>query len=484
MGRRNWLSRIYSFAPSTGNANSIFLGSPDVSSTLQGTNHSIFEVEGHFDAIQIIFGNMSSSHDQVINDTRIIVPNSISDHVQDAAFAASTYQIKVGGATTFTIPKRSIVSYPNVVVSDPLYISSVDRIDIVGAKPLLGFRMLFDMASGNTHNISYFSKVGATWGTSGQIGWHSSRSGNCLTSALTGTPVSTGVSANWHILGIRYLSRKRGMTVMWVGDSITACATTAYTNHKYGGYPLLSALANSTLNNPVECINCGMSSQSAAQYQAAGTYLMPLVYPTNLIEEFWSPNSTTPGASLPSGITSCINEQATLFSNAAAIGVSRAMWNGIPECTDATGTVSAYSVSDDTLRLNALATQAALGYPTLDFNSVVKDGSTPQRFQMVANGNARNFTDDGLHPNQNCDDYALTPAATTFVASLASSFRNPSHVEYQVRIPGGRFLNGLTGVYNVRIPGSTMFNDAAPSGGAALSGMGRKTSLALSISIS
>lgn len=484
MGRRNWLSRIYTFVPATGNANSIYLGSPDPSSTNRGTNHNIWEMEAHYDQVQIIFGNMSSTDDIHVLDTRVINPNSLVDTKQDTAFGASTLQVKVAGATAFTIPKRVGVSYPNVVISDPIKIQSVDRVDVVGGRPLFGLRVLLELYNGNNQNITYITKTGGDWATDPQIGWHSSRSGDYLTGAWPVSPVSSGISANMAVLGIRYLSRKRGMTVMWVGDSLTACQATSYTDKKGGGYPVNSCVANSSLTNPVEWVNCGMSSQSATQYQQAGSYLMPLIYPTNLIEEFWSPNSTTPGVSLPSGITTCINEQATLFSNAAAIGVSCAMWNGIPECTSGACTTSVYSTSDDVLRTNALATQANLGYPTLNFNDVIRTNTAPQLIQSTSNGYASDFSSDGLHPNQAADDQQLTPAATTFVAGLATTFRNPTHVEYQVRLPGGNFLNGLTGVYNVRIPGGMMFSDRAPGGGAALSGNGRKTSIALSISIS
>ncbi len=487
MARRNWLSRIYTFVPATGNANSIYLGSPDPSTTLMGTNHNIMEVEGHWDGIQLILGCMSSSHDLDVQEIIAIAPNSIVDHVQDAAFAATPYNFKVNGATAFVIPKRVTVAYPNVVLTDVLWLPSVDRVDVVGARPLIGFRILQNFPNGNTQNITYITKTGADWGTDPQIGWHLSRSGDYLRGTLPASPISSGISANMAVLGIRYLSRKRGMTVMWIGDSLTACQATSYTDKKGGGYPINSAIANSSLSNPVEFCNIGMSSQSAAQYQAAGTYIMPIVYPTHIVEEFWSPNSTTPGVSLPSGITSCINEQATLFTNARAIGVTCCMWNGIPECTSGACTTSVYSASDDLLRIGALTTQGLLGYPVLNFNDAVRTNTAPQLIQSTSNGFASDFSADGLHPNQACDDQQLTPLATTFVAALAASFRSPAHIAYQVRMPGGVFLNGLTGAYQVRIPGSSsgggFFSDASPNGGVALHGPGRSMSMSLSISI-
>lgn len=464
MARRNWLSRIYTFVPSTGSANSIYLGSPDPSSTLMGTNHNIMEMESHFDQVQLILGCMSSTHDLDIQEIIAIAPDSLTDHAQNAAFAATTYNFKVAGATAFVIPKRVGVSYPNVVLTDPLNIQSVSRTDIVGARPLLGFRILQNFPNGNTQNITYITKTGNDWATDPQIGWHLSRSGDYLRGVLPASPISSGISANMAVLGIRYLSRTRGMTVMWVGDSLTACAATAYTTKKGGGFPINSAIANSSLANPVEFINCGMSSQSATQYQQAATYLMPKVYPTHIVEEFWSPNSTTPGVSLPSGITTIKNEQATIFANALLIGAVRAMWNGLPECTNSTADTSVYGASDDLLRLSTLADQAALGYPTLDFDSVVKSpGKSPEVYKMIINGDAENFTADGLHPNQACDDAVLTPAASDFVAGLATTFRATLNTPFQVRIPGGGFSNGVTGNYQVRIPGGGFLNQSLPS---------------------
>ncbi len=479
MGRRNWLSRIWTFTPLTGNASSVYLGSPDPSTTLCGTNHNILELEGDYDQVQLIFGSFSSTDDLIIAGACAIAPSSLSDKVQDAAFATAQ-AFTFNGAAGVTIPKISGQAYPNVVLTDPMNITSVARSD-GGTKPLLGFRIKISLPSGNTNKITYFSKVGADWGTDGQVGWHASASGDSLNSAFPRTPASSGFGATIACLGIRYLSRKRGMTIMWVGDSLTACASTSYTTKKYGGYPINSAIANSSLAHPIEFVNCGMSSQSAAQYQAAATYLMPLIYPTHVIEEFWSPNSIS-SPIIGSQITDIQAQQATVFANAALIGAVRCMWNGIPECTNAACTTSVYSASDDALRVSTLNAQALLGYPTLDLNTVIKTNTSPQLIQSTSNGYATNFSDDGLHPNQAADDQQLTPAATTFVSQLNSSFQAEAHVAYQIRIPGGSFMNGLTGIYNIRIPGGIFFNDASP-GGVAGRGMGKSLSLGISISI-
>lgn len=481
MARRNWVSRIYSFTPLTGNANSVYLGSPDPSTTLVGTNHNIIEMEGHFDQVQLILGNMSTVDDQVILGANAIAPNSIVDHVQDAAFATAQ-SFTFSGSSGVTVPKRSGVAYPTVVFSDPMNISSVDRVDVVGARPLLGFRVLTSLPSGNTTNVSYFLKVGADWGIENPIGWHKSVSGNVLSSALGVTPASSGVGCSTAVLGVRYLARNRSMTVMWIGDSLTACAAGSYTDKKYGGFPLNSAIANSSLSNPVEVINCGMSSQSATQYQQAATYLMPIVYPTHIVHEFLSPNTLSPG-SIASGIATCVTEQATVFTNAATIGAVRSMWGGIPECTSAACTTSVYSAAEDLTRIAAMATQAALGYPYLNLNDVIRTNTAPQLIQSTSNGYATDFSADGLHPNQAADDQQLTPAATTFVASLLSSYLASFPTEYQVRIPGGGFANLLSGYRAIRVPGGAFLSEREAGGAATMGGPGRRMSMGLMIGI-
>lgn len=464
MKRRNWASRIFSFTPLVGGAASVYLGSPDPNTTLIGTNHNILEMAAHFDQVQLILGNMSTTTDQIIDGAVAIAPNSITDHVQDAAFSTAQ-AFTFSGAAGVTVPFRVGVQYPTVVLSDVMNLASVDRVDIVGARPLLGFRILQSLPSGNVNNVSYFLKIGSDWGTDSQIGWHKSVSGNVLTSALGVTPVSSGNAATMVALGVRYLARNKTMTIMWIGDSLTACAATTYVNKKYGGYPINSAIANSTLTHPIETVNCGMSSQSAAQYQQASTYLMPILYPTNVVEEFWSPNSIS-SPIVGSQITDIKAQQATVFTNASTIGAACAMWLTVPECTNSTANVSLYSTSDDLLRLSTCATQAALGYPALDFDTGVHSpGIAPEVFQMIVNGDAQNFTGDGLHPNQAADDTVLTPAATSFVASLNTTFRLDTHLDFQIRIPGGSYLNGLTGSYQVRVPGGIMINERVVSSG-------------------
>lgn len=484
MARRNWATRIFTNAPLTGNANSVYLGTPNPSTTLCGTGHTVMEMNGHFDKVQLIFGAFSGTDDIVIDGCNAIAPNTlVGDKKYDSDFATAR-NFTFNGSLGVTVPKRSGTAYPNIVLTDPLDISSVDRVDVVGGKPLLAFRIKLGFATGNTYQVNYLSFLGDKWDTDGALRYCASSSGDWLNGSFPRSPASKGFGSTISCLGVRYLARNRTATFMWVGDSITSCAAGSYDTHKYGGFPLLSAVNNSTLNTPVEHINCGMSTYPASNYQIVGSYVMSLLYPTHVVGQFYSPNSTTPGASLPSGITSCINEQATLFANAENIGAVRAMWNGLPENDDAAGTASVYSASDDLLRLNALSTQAALGYPTLDFNSLVKTNTAPQKIQTTENGGPGDFTDDGLHPNQEADDEVLTPAATTFVSSLLASYLASFPTEYQVRIPGGSFLNGLTGTYAIRIPGSSYFSSGVRSGSVATAGsLGRVGATSLSIGI-
>lgn len=480
MARRNWATRIWTNAPLTGNANSVFLGSPDPSTTLCGTNHTVIEMNGHFDKVQLIFGAFSIVDDVVIAGCNAIVPNTlVGDKKYDADFATAA-SFTFSGLAGVTIPKRSGTVYPNIVLTDPLDISSVDRVDVVGAKPLLAFRIKLSLPSGNTNQINYLSFLGTKWDTDGSLRYCASSSGDWLTGAFPRSPASNSFGCTINCLGIRYLARKRAATIIWVGDSITACAATTYTTHKYGGFPLLSANNNTTLDTPVEHINSGMSTYSATNYQTVGSYVMPLVYPTHLVEQFLSPNTLSPG-SIASGITTCINEQSTIFTNANAIGVVRAMWGGIPECTSSACTSSVYSASEDALRVSAMETQAALGYPNLNLNDVIKTNTTPQLIQSTSNGYPTNYTGDGLHPNQAADDEQLTPTATTFIASLLSSYLASFPTEFEVRIPGGTFFNGLSGSYQVRIPGGEFIDIHSRSSFATMGGPGRRMSMGLMI---
>lgn len=416
----NWGTRIATLGSTFPNApNSIFLGGTFLDNgTDSGTEHLAIEV-GEFSAIQLIYQNSSSTTPLIIKKSRVVVSSDYSDKVQDAAFAASPTVVTYNGGNAGAYVPPGLQS--NLLISDPIPISSVARSDIPGALPAIFIRTEFDFPQGANSLISSWTPSGADW-TNGDRKWFQAGAyGDKVTSALGRTPTATGRRV---LVGIRYLSPYKVMNVAVSGTSLTNNNTNTLARTT-GGWHHKAAVALSTPTRPIEILNFGFSTQTSTQYRENFERLCQQVAATHYLIEGASVNDMATGESAWStastntnlrNVIACIQRAQRLWS--AKIGI----WNGYPRSTNGSGGVSALTVNSDARRLAYLARLETLGYDFVDTNSLVGDDQSPQSWQTVAQGYPVDLTGDGVHPNEAGDLIVATQGFIPLIRRWANEY--------------------------------------------------------------
>ncbi len=127
------------------------------------------------------------------------------------------------------------------------------------------------------------------------------------TTPSSGTTFATGVNGPYVSFVVEYRSRKRGITVMYVGDSRGAYAyghpTDAAPSPGSSDYVfspgMRAAAIASTENLPVDCVNVSFAQKSSQQYfQVAIDALAAGMRPNVFVVEPWSPNNPVTNAAL------------------------------------------------------------------------------------------------------------------------------------------------------------------------------------------
>jgi len=398
----NWGTRIMTLGSTFPNSPSgIFLGGTFLDNgTDSGTEHVAIEV-GEYTAIQLIYQNSSTTTPLIINRARLLAAADYSDKVQDAGFAGSPVTVTFnGGATTATIPPGL---QSNLLISDPIALTSIARSDVVGGLPALFSRTCFAFPQGTSSVITSWDPSGADW-TSGFQKWFQAASyGDVVTSALGRVPAATGRRV---LVGIRYLSPYKVMTIAVNGTSLTNNNTIGLARQP-GGWHYQAANAISTPTRPIEILNFGFSTQTSTQFRTNFERLSQQVPATHYLIEGASVNDMSTGAGAWATVSTdtCLRNVLACIERAERLYRARVgIWNGYPRDTNGTDGISALTVASDTRRLAYLAKIAALGYDFVDTNSLVADTTqSPQSWQTVARGFAADLSGDGLHPDQDGD---------------------------------------------------------------------------------
>lgn len=390
------------------------------------TAHILREMAGHFDEVSIGFGNTSSTYDIHLAGLAACVTDTLADTTLDAVFADTTLAPAItfdGGNTKGIVPKRDVNvtgNGPSIKWSDYVPLKSVDRSDIIGARPLLAVRALFDFDPSRTitgagaaqsGGASYWQRGGAEWtaGGAAPVFFSAKPWGNFLRTPMTGShsvpnrPTNDAqIGSQVPIFGIRLKTRNKAITIMFAGDSIVSCDFASNSDRSYG-WANYAVGQVSTLDRPVEYCNMAIASQTSSTYTKFAKYAAELIRPTAIA--FWG---FTPNDATIANNTVALQDQLNLLTAnkeimrkcAKDLNADFMLINGVPRGVSATA-----SYWDATRGLMTEKFKNALlndGVLSIDTNTAVSNKtSIPYLWQNTALGDAADFNQvDFIHPNQ------------------------------------------------------------------------------------
>jgi len=371
---------------------------------------------GEFTEVALIYGNVSPCP-MIITGALAASPADFTDKVQDSIWATAPAFTFNGGATSVTIPPGN-GSHPRLFCTDFLSLASVTRTDVVGGTPLLYARTRFALPLGSSHLTSSWDATGADWGTGRFQLYTAAMYGDKLTTTATRTTVTANRRV---ILGVRYKSPYRVMTVMCNGTSLTNNNNSTLSRQP-GGWVTAVQQTVSTPTRPVEMLGWGMSGQTSTQYRGAFETNFKTTPFTHALIEGFDTNGSAAAFVQSSQDTNMRNVIAIAQQCEQVYKARVGMWGGLPRGNGNSQTPY-YTTQGDLNRLAYLAKlQAQFKDDYCDISSaVVVPSSAPQLFKSVANGFPLDLSNDWLHPNQNGID-VLAPVFSAFVQAWADSY--------------------------------------------------------------
>ena len=320
-----------------------FWGMPHVSQAVGSTVLTFgedFAVDGTFSAVQLVFQN-TGSYVQTLGAVDVSSSASYSKIVTpvDANGTALTWiPVTVNGSTSITLPAASTTVQPSLTLSDIIPMKSLARTD-GGTKSLIFTRYLSPAAgqkfdTGIMSGAAFFTQyANDSGGRSVQAYFGGGDFVSTNQKRLTDTNAAIGNLYNY-VVGVRFLSSTRSVTIMGAGDSLT---TGLKTRSGYNGFGLQATvrLAKSTgLSFNYEAH--GYPAQHSTDFVASAIALINLAPPNVLTVTIDSPNDYT-------GVTGAANIAATrlamqtrimsLVDYAQSKGIMVALLSPIPFAT-------------------------------------------------------------------------------------------------------------------------------------------------------
>jgi len=350
----------------------------------------------------------TAAADTSTNRYQPILGGSAQTALNSTTDAVGWRSVTWSGAADITPAAASGEEAPVVTVSDWIDCASVPRAD-GGTLPLLLVRLAALSGTSSFFTAGAGSEV-PTDANQGLIvnGGAFSDTGVMVTAPGSNTPTG-GFSYSMPALGIRLRSRKLGLTIMGIGDSITQFS--AITTDKVSSWGFRAAAALTALGLPCGWVNAGVSSFPPATYWATGKETLPLWEPSIAVFAGWSPNDgnfSTEGDARYKAMKMA-SRVADFIDTATAAGALPMVATGLP-CSSGRITTAAI----DAVRLahnERLLQLEGRGIGVLDWSGILNDGATPQRLPV-----ALKF--DDTHPN----DAGCQLQADQLLAAIKSAF--------------------------------------------------------------
>lgn len=358
------------------------------------TSQITFGLPSHFDAIKIPVVNWNTAQAEVYNSHCVSVTGDLSDPVNGGG---TWVPVLFSGSASVSVPAATTVNgrvYPGVVLSDPVYISSVERTD-GGSRPLLCVR-----SYKSTANCSMF-----TFGGSSNTGWGADVDGLIIRGyKLTGdfvssnhagmTTANTSVERGYStITGVVFKARtKNAVSILAIGDSLTK-GTNA---EQYGRSWTQKILSKGALTQrPVTVINAGTSGATTYEMVLFASTLIPIFKPNYAIYPVFTPNEEV-GVVTAAGIAEARKNLVKFLDLCAANDVVPILWTGAPRSTGV-NTTPYYSQADDERRVNWI------GEAVKTYGEYVVDTAPSLSTAQPPYAYSSGMTMDGLHPGSSGD---------------------------------------------------------------------------------
>ena len=256
-----------------------------------GGNYTFGQVvtcEAPFEAIQLIVGNpttTATNYDAfgIAAQATLAGPNGFTIPVDGSGNVQAFVPVTWGGAANAAVPAGT-AAQPTYVMSDPIPLESLPRSD-GGTLPLLNIRTFISTGSNLLSNV----KTAAF--NANRVGGRQTHDYLVQGSNAIGTasPTLNAVDAGFNpVIGIRFLSRTKGLTIMAAGDSLTQGQ---YTTSDFNAWGLKAAEILSTPQLPVSFANEGVGGQTTDVFTARALKAISLYNPDVVLVSPWSPNN-------------------------------------------------------------------------------------------------------------------------------------------------------------------------------------------------
>jgi hypothetical protein len=282
------------------------------------------------------------------------------------------------GAASLAVPGNAgSLNRTPFYYSDWAMVSSLDLTD-GSALPLLITRHLTD-AAGTYQTV--VMPLPTAWNAvaQGRVMTSFFGSGDRVGSTMAG---GSGISQDVTPIGIQFVTRTPGFSVLLVGDSLTEGAGSSTKVHSWG---YLSALALSTPTRPISVWNQGWQGQQSADFWVNGIVAFKACKPDVVTIAVWTPNDGLSQAGADISWAHCMAFANFVMKNGAVpVLMGPCPWSGI-----STGPQEAARLSARTRMLQAQAD----GFFVLDWEAALGTGASPNRIQPAL------LAVDGQHPN-------------------------------------------------------------------------------------
>lgn len=251
------------------------------------------EIPTDADGFFVILANGDTANEVVVTGVSYLCPSDMS---QKPFNGVARTNGSFAGSAGVTIPVAPSARLPSFVRSDTTYLSTVARTDDPSStRRIIHVRVSF-AAAANTTSLPFWSRGGARWTTdpTGYDTWTTISAGD-QTDNVAGLGTVADHEGGCMIFGLGYLSRGKVRVVGLSGDSFMEGSEEGSGCRSFWVEGLLAASSDS---QPIEVFNMSRGGDTTAQSVDRALAVTALYKPTDIIQNWFTPNSGVTAANL------------------------------------------------------------------------------------------------------------------------------------------------------------------------------------------
>lgn len=361
-------------------------------STSTDTTHSVIV------SVTETAGQVATSLAADINRWRPVV-GGVEFSTKDAQEQYGWKSVTWAGASTIT-PTGTTVNTPVEYFSDWIPLASVPRAD-GGTFPLIQVRDLVTGAGAASSfaadTVNMNTPTTANGGFIIQSGWTANDFVTTINNLNSANPAGA-LAGGAPVIGFHFRTRKAGISILAIGDSLTQCA--AVPTDLFSSWGLRTAAAISASGTPCGWVNNGFATRAMDVFTVPGVAAVAAWKPTDVIVQGFSPNGpVTGGYSTDAKMRYSLELQSNLTQSqitaARNVGAKIFYTTGIPAYS---GVVAGATQDAYRLTYNLKVLTKNRDITPVDFDALVTNGASPARIKTDAiwPGDSGN----NVHPNE------------------------------------------------------------------------------------